>query len=69
MIRLVMERSDLTLWPILSFILFLVSCALMLLWMYRPGSATFYGNLSRMALGDAKDDGVGQNENARQGKE
>jgi hypothetical protein len=61
MIRQVMEGAGLTFWPILSFIIFLVSCALMLLWLYRPGSAPTYGRMARMALeGDgpeSKDNG------------
>lgn len=55
MIRHVMEGSGLTIWPILSLILFTSSCAAMLLWMYRPGSKNFYGRLSRMALDNALD--------------
>jgi hypothetical protein len=50
MIRQVMEGAGLTLWPILSFIIFLTSCGLMLLWLYRPGSAPIYGRMARMAL-------------------
>lgn len=52
MIRLVMESAGLTFWPVLSFVIFLASCGLMLMWLYRPGAAPFYGRLSRMALGD-----------------
>jgi hypothetical protein len=52
MIRLVMERAGLTFWPMFSFVLFLVSSGLMLAWLYRPGSASFYGNLSRLAVGE-----------------
>jgi hypothetical protein len=51
MIRLVMERSGLTFWPVFSLVLFVVSCAVMLIWLYRPGSAEFYGRVSRLALG------------------
>lgn len=60
MIRLVMERSGLTMWPVLSFVLFFGSCLLMLAWLYRPGSARFYGNLSRLALGENPADGEGK---------
>ena len=56
MIRLVMERSGLTFWPVLSFVIFLVSCVLMLAWLYRPGAAPFYGRLARMALGEDRND-------------
>lgn len=52
MIRQVMEGAGLTFWPVLSFVIFLVSCAAMLLWLYRPGSAPVYGSLARMALDD-----------------
>ena len=52
MIRLVMERAGLTFWPMFSFVLFLTSSGLMLAWLFRPGSKSFYGNLSRLALGD-----------------
>jgi hypothetical protein len=51
MIRLVMERAGLTFWPMFSLVLFLVSSGCMLAWLFRPGSADFYGNLSRLALG------------------
>ncbi|MDB5104902.1 MAG: hypothetical protein JWP91_2591 [Fibrobacteres bacterium] len=66
MIRLVMERSGLTMWPVLSFVIFLVSCAVMLIWLYRPGSGDFYGNLARMALGEP---GNGEAEGGRDGRE
>ncbi len=52
MIRLVMERAGLTFWPICSFMIFLISCTAMLIWLYRPGSAVFYANLSKLALGN-----------------
>lgn len=52
MIRLVMERAGLTFWPVFSFVLFLTSSAVMLLWLYRPGSRAFYGHLASLALGD-----------------
>ncbi|MEO6096031.1 MAG: cbb3-type cytochrome c oxidase subunit 3 [Fibrobacteria bacterium] len=50
MIRLVMERAGLTLWPVFSFVLFLVSSGAMLAWLYRPGSRAFYDDLARQAL-------------------
>lgn len=50
MIRLVMEGAGLTIWPVLSFIIFFASCMLMLLWLYRPGSAPIYRRMARMAL-------------------
>jgi hypothetical protein len=53
MIRLVMERSGLTFWPVFSFVLFLVSSGCMLAWLYRPGSKGFYGDLSRLALDES----------------
>lgn len=52
MIRQVMEGAGLTFWPVLSFVIFLVSCAFMLLWLYRPGSAPLYGSMAKMALDD-----------------
>ena len=52
MIRLVMESAGLTLWPVLSFIVFFASSLIMVAWLYRPGSKRFYGSLSRMALGE-----------------
>lgn len=52
MIRLVMERADLTFWPVFSLVLFVVSCAAMLVWLFRPGSSEFYDRVSRLALGD-----------------
>ncbi len=61
MIRLVMESAGLTFWPVFSFVIFLASSATMLLWLFRPGSAPFYGRLSRLAL----DEGPG----GRSGKE
>ena len=63
MIRQVMEGAGLTFWPVLSFVIFLSSCALMLLWLYRPGSSPIYGSLARMAL---ENEG---GENPRAGKE
>jgi cbb3-type cytochrome oxidase subunit 3 len=50
MIRLVMERAGLTLWPMLSLLIFLASSLAIVIWLYRPGSKTFYQNLARMAL-------------------
>ena len=50
MIRQVMEGASLTLWPVLSLVLFMASSAVMLAWMYRPGSRGFYDRLSRMVL-------------------
>ena len=50
MIRQVMEGAGLTFWPVLSFIIFLTSCAFMLLWLYRPGSSSIYGRMASMAL-------------------
>lgn len=67
MIRLVMERSGLTLWPVLSFVIFLVSCALMLLWLFRPGSASFYRDLARMALGERDEEGGGVDDSILKG--
>ena len=61
MIRQVMEGAGLTFWPVLSFVIFLVSCAFMLIWLYRPGSASVYGRLAKMAL-DAQDGKVGSEE-------
>lgn len=61
MIRLVMENAGLTLWPVLSFIMFFTSSLIMVAWLYRPGSARFYGGLSRMALGE--------NQNSAESKE
>ncbi|GEM_PF-3262105 len=69
LLRLVMERSGLTMWPVLSFVIFLVSCGLMLLWLFRPGSGPFYGSLSRMALGEPdKMDGNGNEDSILQGR-
>jgi hypothetical protein len=50
MIRQVMEGAGLTFWPVLSFIIFMASCACMLLWLYRPGSSPIYGRMASMAL-------------------
>jgi hypothetical protein len=55
MIRQVMEGAGLTLWPILSLLLFTLSSAVMIAWMFRKGSDGFYGRLSQMALDDAQD--------------
>lgn len=62
MIRQVMEGAGLTLWPVLSFIIFLVSCGLMLLWLYRPGSAPIYGRMARMALDNGDGERGGESE-------
>lgn len=58
MIRLVMEHAGLTLWPILSFALFLISSGAILIWLYRPGSTAFYGKLANLVV----DDNTTQNE-------
>jgi hypothetical protein len=50
MIRQVMEGAGLTFWPVLSFVIFLVSCVCMLIWLYRPGSSPIYGRMASMAL-------------------
>ena len=52
MIRQVMEGAHLTLWPILSLLLFTLSTVVMLIWMFRPGSKRFYTKLSYMVLSD-----------------
>jgi hypothetical protein len=52
MMRLVMENAGLTFWPVLSFVIFLASCSLMVIWLYRPGAGNFYGRLARMAMGE-----------------
>jgi hypothetical protein len=62
MIRMVMEGAGLTFWPVLSFIIFLASCACMLLWLYRPGSAPIYGRMAGMALDDESGKRAGQAE-------
>lgn len=62
MIRQVMEGAGLTLWPILSFIIFLTSCGFMLLWLYRPGSTPVYGAMARMALESEDGKSVGESE-------
>ena len=62
MIRQVMEGAGLTLWPILSFIIFLASCGFMLLWLYRPGSTPVYGRMARMALEGEDGNSAGEGE-------
>jgi len=52
MIRQVMEGAGLTLWPILSLLIFTLSSGAMIVWMFRSGSKGFYDRLSRMALSD-----------------
>jgi hypothetical protein len=64
MIRQVMEGAGLTFWPVLSFLIFLTSCAFMLAWLYRPGSSSIYGSMSRMAL----EDGDGNAARAQEGR-
>jgi len=58
MIRLVMERAGLTFWPLFSFVIFLASSGVILLWLYRPGSAAFYGRLASMAMDGETDSNV-----------
>jgi cbb3-type cytochrome oxidase subunit 3 len=50
MMRQVMENAGLTLWPVLSLLVFTISSAVILAWMYRPGARKFYGDLAHMAL-------------------
>jgi cbb3-type cytochrome oxidase subunit 3 len=65
MMRQVMEGAGLTLWPILSLLIFTLSSAAMIAWMFRPGSKNFYGRLSRMALGNTEDTYEGGQEEKR----
>jgi hypothetical protein len=66
MMRLVMENAGLTFWPVLSFVIFLASCSLMVVWLYRPGAGSFYGRLARMAMNEG---GAGSDADAEAGKE
>ncbi len=70
MMRLVMERAGLTMWPILSFVIFLASMIGMVIWLYRPGSAAFYDRLSRQALGNGNGNGNvnGNGDNTQEGR-
>jgi cbb3-type cytochrome oxidase subunit 3 len=52
MMRWVMERSGLTMWPILSLLIFTISSAIMIAWMFRRGSKEFYAQVAQLALGD-----------------
>lgn len=54
MIRLVMERAGLTLWPMLSLLIFMTSSLAMVIWLYRPGSKAFYRDLAQLALDEDK---------------
>jgi hypothetical protein len=66
MMRLVMENAGLTFWPVLSFVIFLASCSLMVIWLYRPGAGNFYARLARMAMSEA---GTGSDTEAEAVKE
>jgi hypothetical protein len=70
MIRQVMEGAGLTFWPVLSFLIFLASCAGMLLWLYRPGSAPVYRRMAGMALdrGESGDGGAAGRDGGMEGK-
>lgn len=50
MMRLVMESSGLTLWPVLSLVVFSLFTAGLLAWLYRRGSGAFYRDMARLAL-------------------
>ncbi len=70
MIRLVMENAGLTFWPLFSFVLFLVSSTLIVIWLYRPGSKAFYSDLALLAVTEdnhpsGKNIGRDKNGNAR----
>jgi hypothetical protein len=54
MIREVMERADLTIWPMITLVIFTVVTILMLLWIFRKGSASLYKEMSVMALDESE---------------
>jgi cbb3-type cytochrome oxidase subunit 3 len=54
MMRIVMEGARLTLWPSFSLAIFMISTLVMLVWIFRPGSRTFYQTMSSIALDDAE---------------
>jgi len=54
MMRLVMEGAGLTFWPSLSLVIFLVSCAVLLVWLFRPGARAFYHAMGDIALQDVE---------------
>jgi hypothetical protein len=52
MLRLVLEGANLSIWPLISLLIFFGTTMLMLLWIYRPGSADFYRQLGGLVLED-----------------
>jgi|GEM_PF-1875554 len=52
MLRLVMEGADLSLWPAISLVVFMLTTLAVLYWIYRPGSADFYRHLASMVFED-----------------
>jgi cbb3-type cytochrome oxidase subunit 3 len=52
MLRLVLEGANLSLWPIISLVIFFGTSLGVLLWIYRPGSSEFYRQLGGLALED-----------------
>lgn len=50
MMRAVMEAAGLTFWPLLSLGFFTLAVLGLLAWLYRSGSADFYGRMAEMAV-------------------
>lgn len=58
MLRLVLEGAGLSLWPVISLLIFFGTSLGVLIWIYRPGSAEFYRRLGVLALEGALEDKV-----------
>lgn len=50
MMRLVMESAGLTLWPVMSLLVFSLFSIGLVAWLYRSGSGGFYRDMARLAL-------------------
>ena len=50
MMREVMQAANLTIWPVISLVIFSIVAVLVLMWIYRKGSAEIYEAMSYQAL-------------------
>ncbi len=54
MIREVMESASLTLWPVLSLLIFTSSTAVMTAWIFRRGSRRHYDRMGNLPLEEGR---------------
>lgn len=52
MFKDVLLRADLTMFPIVGLIMFVIVAVAILVWVFRSGSSEFYDKLNQVALDD-----------------